>query len=272
MIKFPNCKINLGLHVTQKRADGFHDIETVFYPVAINDVLEIITSKNNTTQLHSSGIGIAGNANDNLCIKAYNLLKQGFNNLPAVDIYLQKNIPAGAGLGGGSADGAYTLLLLNEKYNLGLSEQQLINYALRLGSDCPFFIKNTPCYATGRGEVLQPVDTDLSGYKIVIINPGIHINTGRAFSNITPARPQSSLQINIALPVTRWKNIIVNDFETAVFAAHPSMQKIKEDLYAAGAVYAAMTGTGSTFFGVFNKDEKVNVSVDKSWMLREVEV
>lgn len=270
MISFPNCKINLGLHVTNKRADGFHDIQTIFYPIAINDVLEIITSKTNITQLHISGITIAGNTNDNLCIKAYNLLKKDFTSLPAADIYLQKNIPAGAGLGGGSADGAFTLSLLNNKYNLGLNEAQLIDYALQLGSDCPFFIKNKPCYATGRGELMEEINIDLSGYKFLLVNPGIHINTGWAFSNITPALPHASLRQNIGLPVTQWKDVIINDFEAAVFTAHPSIQKIKENLYAAGSVYAAMTGTGSTVFGIFSKDAVINVSFDENYLVREV--
>ena len=184
MIVFPNCKINLGLHILGKREDGFHNLETVFYPLLFRDALELIPATNNTTEIEFTGSGLAvdGNVSDNLCVKAYYLLKKNFPQLPLVKIHLHKAIPMGAGLGGGSADAAFMLKLLNEKFNLNISTPQLLNYALELGSDCPFFIINKPCIATGRGEILEEIEVDLSAYKIVLINPGIHINTGWAFS------------------------------------------------------------------------------------------
>lgn len=270
MIDFPNCKINIGLHVTEKRADGYHNIETVFYPLPKNDVLEVITSSTNETTLNATGIKVTDNSNDNLCIKAYHLLKNDFPQLPAVNIYLHKNIPAGAGLGAGSANGAFTLLLLNKKYNLNLSEQQLIDYALELGSDCPFFIKNKPCFATGRGEILEEINVDLKGYSFLIINPRIHINTGWAFSQITPQQPKYSLKEIIQKPVEEWKRFITNEFQQAACVAHPAIQETIDKLYNANAVYAAMTGTGSTVYGIFKKEEIPSLEFDKDWMTRIV--
>ena len=197
MIVFPNCKINLGLKILGKRDDGFHNLETVFYPIPFKDALEIIANTQNKNGVEFTGTGLAvdGEAIDNLCVKAYQLLKNDFPQLPAVKIHLHKAIPMGAGLGGGSADAAFMLRLLNEKFNLNLSTPQLLNYALQLGSDCPFFISNKPCMATGRGEVLEEVAVDLSAYKIVLINPGIHINTGWAFSQLSHfSKPLDSLK------------------------------------------------------------------------------
>ncbi len=251
MIVFPNCKINLGLHISGKREDGFHNLETVFYPVPFKDALELIPSTNTEIEFTGTGLAVDGDAADNLCVKAYHLLKKDFPEIPAVKIHLHKAIPLGAGLGGGSADAAFMLKLLNEKFHLNLSTDQLINYALQLGSDCPFFIINNPCFATGRGEVLEQTALNLSAYKIVLINPGIHINTGWAFSNITPAPPVKSIKEIILQPINTWKAELKNDFETAVFTAHPAIKEIKETLYAQGAIYAAMSGSGSTVFGIF---------------------
>lgn len=251
MIVFPNCKINLGLHISGKREDGFHNLETVFYPVPFKDALELIPSTNTEIEFTGTGLAVDVDAADNLCVKAYHLLKKDFPEIPAVKIHLHKAIPLGAGLGGGSADAAFMLKLLNEKFHLNLSTDQLINYALQLGSDCPFFIINNPCFATGRGEVLEQTALNLSAYKIVLINPGIHINTGWAFSNITPAPPVKSIKEIILQPINTWKAELKNDFETAVFTAHPAIKEIKETLYAQGAIYAAMSGSGSTVFGIF---------------------
>ena len=253
MIVFPNCKINLGLHILNKREDGFHNLETVFYPLPFTDALELMPSTNNEIEFTGTGLSVYGNAADNLCVKAYHLLKKDFREIPAVKIHLHKAIPLGAGLGGGSADAAFMLKLLNEKFKLNLSTDQLKSYALQLGSDCPFFIINKPCFATGRGEVLEEVAIDLSGYKIVLINPGIHINTGCAFSQITPAQPAKSIKEIIRQPVNTWKDELKNDFENAVFTAHPAVKAIKEGLYAQGAIYAAMSGSGSTVFGIFEQ-------------------
>jgi 4-diphosphocytidyl-2-C-methyl-D-erythritol kinase len=256
VISFPNCKINLGLHILGKREDGFHNLETVFYPIAFKDALEVIPATNSTTEIEFTGTGLAvdGNIADNLCVKAYHLLKKDFPHLPQVKVQLHKSIPMGAGLGGGSADASFMLKLLNEKFHLNLSPSQLINYSLQLGSDCPFFIINKPCFATGRGEILQEIKVDLAAYKIVLINPGIHVNTGWAFSNITPAHPVKSIKEIIQQPVETWKTELKNDFEVPVFAAHPPVKAIKESLYNQGAVYAAMSGSGSTIFGIFEED------------------
>lgn len=262
MVLFPNCKINIGLNITSKRNDGYHNIQTIFFPVRWYDVLEVIdnpnqksSDNNNKTasfQLQVSGIAVPGNASDNICIKALELLRKDFPSIPAVDIFLHKAIPAGAGLGGGSADGAFMLKLLNEKYRLNLSTEQLIQYAAQLGSDCAFFMHNQPCFATSRGEMLEPIQLDLSAYTLVLINPGIHVNTGAAFSAITPAEPAQSLKEIIQEPITNWKALITNDFEQAVFQQHPELKTIKAQLYDHGAVYSAMSGSGSTIYGFFS--------------------
>ena len=266
MVTFPNCKINLGLHILGKREDGFHNLETIFYPVPFEDVLELIPNTNNKTAVEFTGTGLTvdGSAADNLCIKAYHLLKKDFPQLPAVKIHLHKAIPMGAGLGGGSADSSFMLKLLNERFHLNLSTSQLINYSLQLGSDCPFFIINKPCLATGRGELLEDVSVDLSMYKIVLINPGIHINTGWAFSQLADAKESDSykpsypytksLKEIIQQPIETWKNDLKNDFEIPVFAAHPQIKEIKELLYQQGAKYAAISGSGSTVFGIFDQN------------------
>ena len=268
MIVFPNCKINLGLHILGKREDGFHNLETVFYPVPFKDALELIPSTNTDIEFTGTGLAVDGNAADNLCVKAYHLLKKDFREIPAVKIHLHKAIPLGAGLGGGSADAAFMLKLLNEKFKLNLSTDQLINYAQQLGSDCPFYIINKPCFATGRGEVLEEITVDLSAYKMVLINPGIHINTGWAFSNITPALPVKSIKEIIQQPISSWKHELKNDFETAVFTAHPAIKEIKEKLYSQGAIYAAMSGSGSTVFGFFNSTFDINPFKNKNYFIK----
>ena len=273
MIVFPNCKINLGLHILQKRADGFHDLETVFYPLALQDALEIIQHPAPTTDLEfsSSGLKVDGNLSDNICVKAYHLFKKDFPALPAIKMHLHKTIPLGAGMGGGSADGAFALILLNQKFNLDIDEQSLINYALQLGSDCPFFIKNTACYATGRGEKLETISLDLSGYTFVVVNPKIHINTGWAFSQITPATGRRSLKEIVLQPISTWKENLTNDFEEAVFQHHPEIQNIKTELYRQGALYTAMTGSGSTVFGIFPKKVKPATSFPAHYFVKIVQ-
>ncbi len=252
MISFPNAKINLGLNVVEKRADGFHNLETVFLPISINDALEIIPSKEKKSKLEFtySGLQIIGNTNENLCVRAFHLLQQDFK-LPAIKMHLHKSVPMGAGLGGGSADGAFTLKLLNNIFHLKLSEGQLLEYALQLGSDCPFFIKNSPCFATSRGEVLEATTVDLSAYDIVLINPNIHISTAKAFSKITPANPLKSIKEIIQQPIETWKKELINDFEKSLSNDYLIIEHIKNLLYHNGADYASMTGTGSTVFGIF---------------------
>ncbi|WP_106531104.1 4-(cytidine 5'-diphospho)-2-C-methyl-D-erythritol kinase [Chitinophaga niastensis] len=268
MIVFPNCKINLGLHVTNRRADGFHDLETVFYPLSVNDALEVISP--GTLQFGSSGIAVPGNAHDNLCLKAFHLLQKDFPTLPRVNIHLHKHIPIGAGLGGGSADAAFMLQLLNNKSQLGLSEAQLIDYAAQLGSDCPFFIANKPCYATGRGEVLEPITLDLSGYSFLLVHPGIHVSTSWAFKQLTPQLPAYALREKIQLPVAAWKGVISNDFEEPVFQAHPVLAGIKEKMYMGGAVYATMSGSGSAVVGIFPKNKIADILWDASYRVFKI--
>jgi 4-diphosphocytidyl-2-C-methyl-D-erythritol kinase len=264
LITFPNCKINLGLNVVGKRQDGYHDVETVFYPLALRDVLEIINDQTfkaeNAAQpgdpgarFVTTGLPINGNASKNLCVKAYQLLQAEFPDLPAIEIYLHKAIPIGAGLGGGSADGTFTLSLLNKKFRLKLSTDQLLDYALRLGSDCPFFVLNKPSFGTGRGEFLRKIDLDLSMYSFVVVHPGIHISTPWAFEQLSPAAPAKSILEIIRQPIFTWKKELVNDFETAVLKHHPQLPKIKLQLYEAGAIYASLSGSGSCFYGIFPK-------------------
>ena len=253
MITFPNCKINLGLNITGKREDGYHNLETVFFPLPFTDVLEILPS--DSFEFAVTGLSIS--TDDNLCIKAYNLLKKDFPDLSSVKMHLHKAIPLGAGLGGGSSDAASTLSLLNEKFNLNLKTETLIDYALRLGSDCPFFIINKPCFATGRGEILQHINIDLSNYKILIVNPEIHIDTKWAFSKITPKQPSVSIKEIVSQPIETWKKQLQNDFEVPVFAEYPEIKKIKECLYNNGAIYTSMSGSGSTVYGIFKKEDNI---------------
>ncbi len=257
MISFPNAKINLGLNITRKRADGFHDLETIFYPVpGLCDALEIIhgNSTDGILNFTHSGLEITGTTGHNLCSRAYHLLKKNFSGLPAVQMHLHKVIPMGAGLGGGSADGAFTLKILNQQFELGLSEEQLISYALILGSDCPFFIINKASYATGRGEQLENIAVDLSAYQFILVNPGIHVPTGWAFSQIHPTIPVQHCNHIVQQPVETWRDVLSNDFEIPVMMAYPAIQAIKEQLYQQGALYASMTGTGSTVYGIFLKN------------------
>jgi 4-diphosphocytidyl-2-C-methyl-D-erythritol kinase len=253
MIVFPNCKINLGLNIVEKRNDGYHNLETVFFPIPIKDILEILPSKSVETTFTQSGLSIAGTTNNNICIKAYHLLKSDFPTLPAIQMHLHKIIPMGAGLGGGSADGTFALQIINELFNLKIPSEKLIQYSLQLGSDCPFFIHNKPCFARSRGELMELIDLDLSNYKIVVINPGIHISTAWAFSNITPTLPNISIRDIIKRPIENWKNELHNDFETPAINEFPIIGNIKDQLYEQGAVYASMTGSGSTLFGIFEK-------------------
>jgi 4-diphosphocytidyl-2-C-methyl-D-erythritol kinase len=271
MVVFPNCKINLGLKILEKREDGFHNLETIFYPVGIKDALEIIphSGLDETIEYTGSGNRIEGSGENNLCIKAYDLLKKDFKYLPAIKIHLHKAIPIGAGLGGGSADGAFALKLLNEKFQLDLSDKQLLNYAAQLGSDCPFFMLNKPCFASGRGEILEEINLDLSHFKIALVNPGIHINTAWAFAALAsnsgstpPIKNNMGLKEVIRQPVGTWKDTLQNDFEKPVFESYPGLQEIKKILYQLGAVYSSMSGSGSTMFGIF--EEEVSLSVFES--------
>jgi 4-diphosphocytidyl-2-C-methyl-D-erythritol kinase len=270
MVSFPNAKINLGLQVIRKRADGYHDLETVFYPIkGLQDALEIVHGNqvDENPLFTISGLPINGDTKDNLCIKAYHLLKKDFPSLPPIQMHLHKAIPMGAGMGGGSADGAFTLDLLNRQFNLELNQEQLIAYALELGSDCPFFVINQPCFATSRGEQLEPISVDLLNYTILLINPGIHIPTGWAFGQLTPKSSVENCKTIVQAPVNTWRDRLINDFEAPVMASYPAIRDIKDRLYEHGAIYASMTGTGSTVYGIFEKDLTHTLSLPEHYLI-----
>lgn len=251
MLVFPNAKINIGLNILRKREDGFHDIESCFYPIGLSDVLEVIESpKKEGLKFNLSGIAVEG---DNLCVKAYKQLASLYA-LPPVKIHLHKIIPIGAGLGGGSADASFMLKVLNEMFALKLSSEKLKEQALFLGSDCPFFIDNVPVIAKGRGEVLNPIPLKLSGYHLVIIHPGIHISTTEAYRGVVPNRESTSLVEKLkSLKVKEWKNEIKNDFEQHIFKKYSVLENIKSKLYRLGAVYVSMSGSGSSMYGLFEE-------------------
>lgn len=263
MITFPNAKINLGLNITEKRPDGYHNLETIFYPVPLEDALEIHVQNNYQLStfnsqpvkfsLHQTGIEIIGNAEDNLVVKAYLLLNKEFD-LPPIDIHLYKHIPSGAGLGGGSSDAAFMLKLLNERFELKLTDKKLEEYAAKLGADCAFFIKNAPTYAEGIGNIFSSLSLSLKDYQILLVKPNIFVSTKEAFSLIKPHKPEYSLKEIITRPVSEWKEQMMNDFEASVFPQYPVIGKIKEKLYQNGAIYAAMSGSGSSVFGLFAPD------------------
>jgi 4-diphosphocytidyl-2-C-methyl-D-erythritol kinase len=248
MILFPNAKINIGLNITERRTDGYHNLETIFYPVKINDALEVIES--DQLAFTSSGLDIPGGIDDNLCVKGYHLLKKDFD-LPPVAIHLHKHIPIGAGLGGGSADAAFFVKLMNEKFELKLSIEQQLNYARILGADCAFFIENKPVFAFDRGDEFEPIKLDLSAYHIVLVMPPVQVSTSEAFRGIKPAPVKESLYDLIYEPVADWKKYIKNDFEASIFKNHIEIRWVKAALYEAGALYASMSGSGASVFGIF---------------------
>jgi 4-diphosphocytidyl-2-C-methyl-D-erythritol kinase len=252
----PIAKINLGLNVVERRPDGYHNLQTVFYPVAIKDALEIYPMAEHfpsefNCDIKITNIPVEGDEQRNLVVKAYNLLKADFPQLPRLHAHLYKGIPTQAGMGGGSSDASAMLLLLNDTFNLQLTDEQLINYAARLGADCPFFILNRPAYAEGIGEKLQPIALDLSDWYIAVVRPDIPVPTKEAFSLIKPAFPSKNCKDIVMQPVETWRNELINDFEKSVFALHPEIGAIKEQLYDMGATYAAMSGSGSSIFGLF---------------------
>jgi len=258
MITYPIAKINLGLNVIEKRADGYHNLETVFYPVPICDALEVMPMSEGfpsdvDCDLKVTNIPIAGDEQRNLVVRAYQLLKQDFPTLPRLHVHLWKGIPTQAGMGGGSSDCAYMIRILNDMFSLGLSKEQMARYATRLGADCPFFIYSTPCYAEGIGEKLVPIAVNLKGWYIAVVRPDIPVSTKEAFSLIRPHRPAHNSREVMTQPVETWRELLTNDFEESVFALHPEIGQVKEKLYKMGATYAAMTGSGSALFGLFKE-------------------
>lgn len=248
MLAFANAKINIGLNITEKRADGYHNLETVFYPVRLHDVIEITDAE----ELHCvvKGISFAGDEMDNICVKAFRLLQKD-HNLPEQQITLLKNIPVGAGLGGGSADAAFLIKILNERFNLGLSVTEMEGYARQLGADCAFFVRNKPVFAFDKGDHFEDVELDLSAYCIVLVMPPIHVSTAVAYAGVKPVKRSADLKVNITLPVSSWKDSVTNDFEISVFKEFPEIGHIKNKLYEHGAVYAAMSGSGACVFAIF---------------------
>jgi 4-diphosphocytidyl-2-C-methyl-D-erythritol kinase len=252
MIAFPNCKINLGLNIVSKRSDGYHNLESIFYPVSnVYDCLEIVPSPK--FEFHSYGNEIPDLEQGNSCIKAFKLI-QHEKDIPNVQIHLHKNIPTGAGLGGGSSDAVATLVLLNQIFGLNYKKNKLLQLADKIGSDCPFFVWNNPVFAKSKGELLKPVVISLDDYYIKLINPKIHISTKNAFKSIIPKPTNYPIESCLKLPIEEWKEHLVNDFEEAVFEDYPQLKEIKNKLYTLGASYASMSGSGSTIYGIFEKD------------------
>ncbi|MCU0447174.1 MAG: 4-(cytidine 5'-diphospho)-2-C-methyl-D-erythritol kinase [Microscillaceae bacterium] len=249
MINFPNAKINLGLHIVEKRADGFHNLESFFYPVMWQDVLELVEAK--AWQFATSGIAIPPDGKDNLCGRAYQLLQTDFD-LPPVHIHLHKGIPIGAGLGGGSADAAFTLKALNQLFQLKLTTSQLADYARTLGSDCAFFIANQAQYCFEKGDKFEDLAIDIRGNYIGLVYPNLAISTQEAYRRVVPNNSRVPLRkLLLENDVNDWKNLIFNDFEQALFPSYPILGEVKQKLYDLGAIYAAMSGSGSTLFGIF---------------------
>jgi len=262
MLVFPKAKINLGLRITGRRPDGYHDIETVLYPVGLCDALELVADSKDQEKdtLIISGFGIPGGTEDNIVLRAVRKLREVFP-VPSLKIHLHKNIPSGAGLGGGSSDAAFMLRAVNRKFSLSLGCDDLKAIAAGLGSDCPFFIDCQPSFASGRGEILSSVDNFLEDYYVVLVNPGISVSTREAYENCRPLKPESSLAELISYPVEQWKDIIVNDFENTVFLRHPRIKEIKQALYGAGAIYSSMSGSGSTVYGIFREKPAIPVNL-----------
>lgn len=250
MLAFANAKINLGLNVTEKRSDGYHNIETIFYPVKLYDVVEISDASEISCLV--KGIDVPGNTSDNICVKAFKTLQEDFD-LPAQQITLLKNIPVGAGLGGGSSDAAHLVKLLNDKFKLGLSVEAMEDYVRPLGADCSFFIRNESAYAFGKGDELRPIAIDLSNFYMVLVKPPVHVSTADAYAGIKPIIPSRSVKDLIHLPMKEWRSGLRNDFETSVFSKYPEVEQIKSKLYQSGALFALMSGSGSSVFAIFDR-------------------
>jgi 4-diphosphocytidyl-2-C-methyl-D-erythritol kinase len=249
MIQLSNCKINLGLHITAKRPDGFHNVETCFYPIPLYDVLEVVPA--NEFAFYATGLPIDGSTANNLCVKAVQLLASDYPQILQSALYLLKNIPMGAGVGGGSANATHTLILYNKKFNLGLTQEKLLQYSAQLGSDCSFFVYNTPCFAKGKGELLKPSELNLKGFVLVVVFSDLHVSTKEAFEGCKINATSPSIQEVISKPITQWKHLLQNDFEETVFTKHPSLAATKNEMYKLGAIYASMSGSGSSVYGLF---------------------
>lgn len=270
MIVFPNAKINIGLFVTERRKDGFHNLETVFYPIGLSDILEIHPADGEQGEclFEQTGIDVGCEAEQNLTVKAYRLLASDYT-LPAVRMHLHKVIPFGAGLGGGSSDAAFALQALNACFGLALTEVQLEAYAARLGSDCAFFVRNRPAFASGKGEVLEPMELALEDYRLVLVKPSFGVSTAEAYAGIVPRAADFDLHCLPELPVASWKERVRNDFEASVFRQYPRLAAIKEQLYASGASYASMTGSGSAVYGLFPRTADIRLDFPDCFVWQE---
>lgn len=253
MITFPNAKINLGLNIVERRPDGYHNIETVFYPIPLTDALEIVPATGNETTLTCHGRPVDCPPEKNLVMRAYHMMESIYN-LPPVDIHLYKHIPDGAGLGGGSSDAAHMLTMLNDMFQIGLSNEELAETASKLGADCPFFVYNHPMMATGIGDVFTPIDLSLQGYTLLLVKPAVSVPTAEAYSRVIPKLPDRHVDELVTLAPKEWQKLLVNDFEASVMALHPELAAIKQTLIDSGAIYAAMSGSGSSIFGIFDTD------------------
>ena len=255
MIYYPNAKINIGLNVVERRQDGYHNLETVFYPIPLQDAIEMQVIEGDVPEcgykVKVMGNLLDGTPDDNLVIKAYKLLKSA-HDIPACSFTIYKHIPTGAGLGGGSADAAFTIRAINERFSLGLSVDEMEQYASQLGADCAFFIRNKPVMATGIGNVFSPIDLSLKGMTLLLVKPDIFVSTADAYRGVVPQQPSHSLVNLLGSPIEEWKESVVNDFETSVFMKYPEIAAIKDRMYDLGAVYAAMSGSGSCVFGLFD--------------------
>lgn len=260
MITFPNAKINIGLNITGKRADGYQNLETIFYPISIKDALEVVEASE--MAFETSGIEIPGHTHENLCLKAYDLMRKDVD-LPNIHIHLHKQIPIGAGLGGGSADAAFFIKLINEKFEMNMSAEQMQGYCRKLGADCAFFIDNKAVFAFEKGDVFKAIDLDLSDYCIALVMPPVHVSTWEAYRGINPKLPQQSLKDLIKLPVEEWQGTITNDFEEHILRNHPQIRGVKASLLEAGALFSLMSGSGASVYGIFKE------AVDLSFMKKD---
>lgn len=275
MIVYPNAKINLGLNVVERRPDGYHNLETVFYPVNLQDALELKTIETDIPEcgykLKVSGSILDGSPEDNLVVKAYKLIRKNYD-FPAQKIHLYKHIPVGAGLGGGSSDAANMIKMLNEKFALGLTNEAMENYAVQIGADCPFFISNKPVFAIGIGDKFTPIELDLKGKTLILVKPDIFVSTKDAYALVEPKHPEKSLIESLSQPISKWRDNVINDFEKSVFVKYPEIAAIKDRLYDLGAVYASMSGSGSAVYGIFDSPIEYADEIFSGYFCRQREL
>lgn len=269
MLVFPNAKINIGLNILRKRADNYHDIQSIFYPIELNDVLEVVEDNSvKNYEFVNTGLLIDAPVEKNLVVKVYETFKKEYK-LPPVKIHLHKVIPFGAGLGGGSADASFMIKLLNDLFSLNISTKQMLVYAKSIGADCPFFIENKPAYVTGIGDILESINFSLNDYKIILVKPNINLNTAHIYSYIKPNEDVNNLKNITNIPIEKWKDNIFNDFEKPIFNLNPQIKELKNNLYKKGAIYSSMSGSGSSIFGIFDKSTIIDKTDFKNLFFRE---